>query len=126
MKGPVYAVKAGGKDDVTKSNLVWKTKGKGGNPDASTPAVANGLVFMANNDGIAMCLDAATGEELWKQRLGSPVRASPLVSGDRVYFLGKDGKAFIVAAAREYKLIEQPDLDEEIIASPAAACETSA
>lgn len=121
MKGPVYAVKAGGKGDVTESNLVWKTKSKGANPDASTPAVANGLVFMANNDGVAMCLDAATGEEQWKQRLASPVRASPLVAGERVYFLGKDGKAFVVAASREYKLIEQPDLEEEIIASPAAA-----
>jgi outer membrane protein assembly factor BamB len=121
MKGPVYAVKAGGKADVSASNLVWKTKSKGSNPDASTPVVTNGLVFMANNDGVAMCLDAATGEEQWKERLGSPMRASPLASGDRVYFFGKDGKATIVAASRSYTLIAQPELGEEIIASPAVA-----
>ncbi|MEI7684124.1 MAG: PQQ-binding-like beta-propeller repeat protein [Planctomycetota bacterium] len=121
MKGPVFAVKAGGKGDVTKSNLLWKTKTKGSNPDASTPVVAHGLIFMASNNGVAYCLDAATGEELWKERLGAEIRASPLVAGDRVYFLAKDGKASIVAAAREYKLIGQPELDEEVIASPAVA-----
>ncbi len=121
MKGPVYAVKAGGTGDVTKSNLLWKTKSRGSNPDASTPAVAKGLVFMVNNDGTAVCLDAKTGEEHWKQRLTGECRASPLVVGDAVYFFAKDGKASIVAAAREYKLISQPDLGEEIIASPAAA-----
>ena len=121
MKGPVFAVKAGGKGDVTKSNLLWKTKTKGSNPDASTPVVAHGLIFMASNNGVAFCLDAATGEELWKERLGAEIRASPLVAGDRVYFLAKDGKASIVAAAREYKLIGQPELDEEVIASPAVA-----
>ena len=121
MKGPVYAVKAGGTGDVTKSNLLWKTKSKGSTPDASTPAFANGLVFMVNNSGTAVCLDAKTGDELWKQRLAGESRASPLVAGDVVYFFAKDGKAAIVAAAREYKLISQPDLGEEIIASPAAA-----
>ena len=76
---------------------------------------------MVNNSGTAVCLDAKTGDELWKQRLAGESRASPLVAGDVVYFLAKDGKASIVAAAREYKLISQPDLGEEIIASPAAA-----
>lgn len=121
MKGPVYAVKVGGKGDVTKSNLLWKTKSKGANPDASTPVVVNGLVFMASNNGVAICLDAATGEEVWKERLGTEIRASPLAAGDRIYFLAKDGKASIVAAAREYQMISQPELNEEIIASPAAA-----
>ncbi len=120
MKGPVYAVKAGGTGDVTKTNLLWKSKSKGGTPDASTPAVANGLVFLAANSDFINCLDAATGQELWKQRLGGEFRASPLVSGEAVYFFGKDGKASIVAAAREFKLIAQPELNEEIISSPAA------
>src|SRR4029079_7719668 len=121
MKGPVYAVKAGGTGDVTESNLVWKTKGKGSTPDASTPVVTGGLVFLVTNDGNAICLDAATGEQLWRERLGAEHRATPLASGDRVYFFGKDGKASIVAAAREFKLISQPELGVEIIASPAVA-----
>jgi outer membrane protein assembly factor BamB len=119
MKGPVYAVATGDNGDVTKSNLVWKTKSKGATPDASTPVVANGLVFLASNDGIAFCLDAKTGEQLWRERLGSEVRASPLAAGNAIYYFGKDGKASIIAATREYKLIAQPELGEEIIASPA-------
>lgn len=121
MKGPVYAVRARGSGDVTAKNLLWKTKGKGGNPDASTPVAVNGLLFMANNTGVATCLDAVTGEELWKERLGGDLRASPVVAGDRVYFFAKDGKAAIVAADREFRLLGQPELNEQIIASPAIA-----
>lgn len=119
MKGPVYAVKTGGAGDVTASHLVWKNKAKG-TPDASTPLFVNGLLFLGTNNGIGICIDASTGDELWKERLAGDFRASPLASGDRVYFFGKDGKASIVAASREFKLIAQPELNESVTASPAA------
>src|SRR5439155_17329988 len=86
MKGPLVAVRAGGEGegDVTKTNVRWKYPGV--TPDAACPVVANGLVFLANNSGVAICLDAATGKEMWKQRLGDTFRATPLVAGNRVYF----------------------------------------
>ena len=68
MKGPVFAVRAGGSGDVTASHVRWKYTGV--TPDAASPVTANGLVFLANNAGIAICLEAETGRELWKQRLG--------------------------------------------------------
>ena len=121
MKGPLYAVKAGGAGDVTATNVRWKYAAGKVNPDAASPVYANGLVFMANNDGAAFCIDAANGKELWKERLGSPVRATPLVSDGKIYFLAKDGKAIIVAASREFNVLSRADLGEDLMASPAAA-----
>lgn len=119
MRGPLFAIRAGGSGDVTATHVRWKYEG--GTPDAPTPLVANGLVFLATNTGVALCLDAATGRELWKERLGQGFRASPLAAGGKVYFFSKEGKAAIVDAVRQFKVIARADLGEEIVASPAAA-----
>jgi outer membrane protein assembly factor BamB len=119
MNGPLFAVKAGGSGDVTETNVRWKYAGA--TPDAATPVAVNGLVFLATNKGIAVCLDAANGQELWKERLGDTFRSSPLASGGKIYFFAKDGKATVVEASREFIEVGRADLGEDIIASPAAA-----
>jgi outer membrane protein assembly factor BamB len=120
MKGPLFAIKAGGDGDVTKSNVLWKYVNNG-NPDAASPVFANGFVFLATNPGTAVCVDATTAKEMWKERIGDGFRATPLVAEGRVYFFTKEGKATVVEAAREFKVVAQSDLGEEIIASPAVA-----
>jgi outer membrane protein assembly factor BamB len=120
MKGKLVAVRGGGQGDVTDTHVRWKTLG-GATPDAASPVVANGLVFLANNAGTAICVDAGSGKELWKQRMGDNFRATPLVAGDKVYFFTKEGKTTIVQAAGEYKVIGVCDLGEDTVASPAVA-----
>jgi outer membrane protein assembly factor BamB len=119
MKGPLFAVKAGGSGDVTETHVRWKYAGA--TPDASSPVVVNGLVYMAALSGIVVCLDSETGKELWKERLGEGFRATPLVAQGKIYFFSKEGKATVIEAGREFKLVSQTELGEEIIASPAAA-----
>jgi outer membrane protein assembly factor BamB len=117
MKGPLFAIQAGAADDDN-NRVRWKYAGA--TPDAASPLVAGGLVFLINNSGVAFCLDAQTGRQVWKERLGGEFRASPLFAGGNVYFLSKEGKATIVAASREFQVVGQADLGEQIIASPAA------
>jgi len=119
MKGPLFAIRAGGTGDVTAGNVRWKYTGA--TPDASSPVAANGLVFMATLTGAVICLDADTGRELWKERLGETFRATPLVAGDNIYFISKEGKTTVVKAAREFKVVAEAELGEDIIASPAVA-----
>lgn len=119
MKGPLFAIKAGGTDDTTATSVKWQIGGT--TPDAACPVVANGLVFLANNVGSATCLDAATGKEIWKQRMGDGFRATPLVADGKVYFFTKEGKATIVEADRTYKVVATADLGEQMMASPAVA-----
>jgi outer membrane protein assembly factor BamB len=119
MKGPVFAINADDSAGDDETRVLWKYRGA--TPDAASPLAVNGLVFLVNNDGMAFCLDAQTGKEQWKHRLGGPFRASPLAAGGKVYFFGKDGKATVVPAERAFQIVGQGDLDEEIIASPAAA-----
>jgi outer membrane protein assembly factor BamB len=118
MRGPVVAVREGGAGDVTATHVRWKYTGA--TPDAASPVVANGLVFLATNPGVGVCLDATTGREVWKERLGDGFRATPLVAGDTVYFFSKEGRATLVEAARRFRVRARNDLGEEVVASPAA------
>lgn len=119
MKGPLFAIRAGGAEDVTKTHVAWRYTGQ--TPDAASPVIANGLVFLANNAGVAICIDAKTGQELWKERLADGFRATPLVAGERIYFFGKDGKTTIVAASRMFSVVGRGDLGDDVMASPAVA-----
>jgi outer membrane protein assembly factor BamB len=119
MRGPLFAVRADGMGDVTASHVLWKYGG--GTPDAASPLVYRGLVFLATNAGQAVCLDAASGKELWKERLGRAFRASPLGAGGKVYFISKEGKVTVAEAARTFQPLAQSELNEEVVASPAVA-----
>jgi outer membrane protein assembly factor BamB len=89
----------------TKENVAWVTPLPG--PAESTPAIANGKIFIsstANNhqDLVAICLDAATGKQLWQKRLaaGQKLRRntqaspSPVTDGKSSYFLFGTGQLF--------------------------------
>src|SRR5205085_1237488 len=83
------------------------------------PLVTNSLVFLATNDGFGVCVDAETGAEQWRERLGKAFRASPLAAGGRVYFFAREGKGTVVEAGRQFQVVAQNSLGEEVIASPA-------
>jgi outer membrane protein assembly factor BamB len=61
------AVAAGGKDDVTKSNIVWKGRDGG---RVSTPLIADGRLYSVNS-GVLTCLDAKSDAKIYQSRLTS-------------------------------------------------------
>jgi outer membrane protein assembly factor BamB len=65
----------------------------------SSPAVANGVVFVGAFDGRLYAFDAdgcgaATCQPLWKGRTGGMIESSPTVSGGVVYIGSDDGKLY--------------------------------
>jgi outer membrane protein assembly factor BamB len=65
--GGSIAVRAGGKDDVSKTNIVWQ--GRDTNR-IGTPVVYEGRVYFVANK-IANCIDAKTGKKIFQARLSS-------------------------------------------------------
>lgn len=52
----------------------------------STPAISgNGLVFYGSDTGYIYCRDIKNGEEIWKEKLDSPIRSSPAISDGFLY-----------------------------------------
>jgi len=116
-KGEVLAVKTDGKGDVTDTHVLWRN-GRGF-PRMPSPVLVNDLIFMVNDSGIASCLEAATGKELWQERLGGDFAASPIYADGRVYCFGQDGKATVFKPSRTYEVLATSKLPGGFMASPA-------
>ncbi len=117
-KPTLIAIDPTGRGNVTETHVAWRYDR--GVPVMPSPVVVNDeLVIFVNNTGVAACLDAATGEELWKERIGGNYCASPLVAGGRVYFFDTQGESIVIAADREFRILARNRLDDGFMASPA-------
>jgi outer membrane protein assembly factor BamB len=82
----------------------------GGAIDSSSPAVANGVVYVGSTDDTVYALSATTGTELWRFPTGLAVESSPAVVNGRVYIGSDDGNlyAFGLPGAGELSLLDRP------------------
>ena len=89
-----------------------------------SPLLVAGLVFMVNDQGgVASCLDAKTGDTVWRKRLGNGGShwASPVHAGGKIFFCSDAGDIAVIAAAREFKRLADNYVDDGFMASPAIA-----
>ena len=96
---------------------VWVSKKPG--PVESSVLYYRGLLYALMDNGVLVCLDGKTGDELYRERLGAACNSSPVASDGRIFLSDNDGKTFVVKAGREFKLLETNLLGERISASPA-------
>ena len=113
----LIAVKAGQTGDLTETGIAWRADKI--SPSRPSPVIVGDLLFMVNDTGIATCLDARTGEPHWKERFDGKFSASPVYAAGNLYFLTENGKGYVVAADKKYRLIEENRLDDGCKASPA-------
>jgi outer membrane protein assembly factor BamB len=92
-----------------------------GVPNIPTPVVAGDLLFLWHDRGTVTCIDLATHEEFWRQRVGGRFHSSPVRVGDRIYCVSLDGDVVVLAASKEYKLLARNKLEEPVQATPAVA-----
>ncbi len=110
---------ATGTGDTTGSAEVWAYPMS--SHCCTTPAVAEGMVFVGDCGKTFHCVDAETGKAYWTHQTRRGIWASALVADGRVY-VGTQGREFLVfAATKEKKLISSIELDSPINGSPVAA-----
>ncbi|MGD0093910.1 MAG: PQQ-binding-like beta-propeller repeat protein [Planctomycetota bacterium] len=90
-------------------------------PYVPTPVAKDGLLFLWNDGGCVSCLRAATGEQVWRQRVGSDFIGSPVRVGERLYCISRPGDVFVVAAGEKFELLGRNALGERSHATPAVA-----
>ncbi len=118
--GPLLAIKPGGQGDVTKTHTVWRQVEK--NPQRiGCGVIHEGRLYLANAPGTVECLDAKTGNLIWKERVGDNLWGSLLVAKDRLYVSGYDGTTYVLAAGPKFELLARNELKEEMYAAPAVS-----
>jgi len=107
--GDTYAVRPGGRGDVTETHMVWHAEREGGR-DLSSPAVVGDHVFIVTMSGIAMGYDAHSGDVHFKERLDGAFSASPLVANGLIYLTTEQGKVLVVKPGESLELVAENPL----------------
>jgi outer membrane protein assembly factor BamB len=113
----IHAIDPKGLGDVTKSGLVWTSREVG--RVVATPIVKDGLLYIGDVGGTIHCLDAATGEHLWKHETNDAIWGCFLLAGDRLYVGNAEGLMTVLRAGRRKELLAQIEMDAPLYSRPA-------
>ena len=113
----LLAIRHDGAGDVSDSHVAWMTDRQV--PRMPSVLLVDNELIMVSDGGIATCLDAKTGADLWQERLPGDYSASPLLAGGRIYLSNRDGVTTVLQPGREFKSLATNRLDGRIMASPA-------
>ncbi len=81
--------------------------------------IRDGHLYGVLDDGFAACWNAATGKQLWKQRLGGTFSASVVLVGERLYATNEAGGTWVFAASPDkYTELAAGKLGDEAFGTP--------
>jgi outer membrane protein assembly factor BamB len=123
---PVYAVRAGARGDISLPPGRTATEAVAWSHDRdgtyiSTPIVYRDQLYTLNQNGILTAYAAATGERIYRVRVGGggAFSASPVAADGRLYLASEDGEVWVVAAGPTYVELARNVMGEVIMATPA-------
>lgn len=115
----MVCIDAAGTGDITDTGQIWSYPL--GRHVLGTPAVHDGLVYIADCGGLAHGVDAKTGKAHWTAELKGEVWSSPLVADGKVYFATRRGEVAVFATGRQKRELGRIQLRTPIAATPVAA-----
>ena len=95
-KPELVAVRPEGPGELSDSSVAWKiTKAM---PSRPSPLLIDDLLFIVNSDGVASCVEAKTGETIWKNRVGGNFSASPVFVDGHIYLCDEGSVTTVLEA----------------------------
>jgi outer membrane protein assembly factor BamB len=90
-------------------------------PYVPTPLYRDGLLFLLGDSGGVWCLRAATGEEVWQDKLPDKFYGSLVCADGRLYCISRVGKVYVMSAGEKFALLATQDLGDKSHSTPAVA-----
>lgn len=115
----LLAVNPDGKGDITGTNILWEKRDEMSRNHCLTPVIKDGLIYTVTTRNMLMCIDAATGKEVWSQHMASNFDASPVYVNGNIWFFSVKGDVMAIRAGRKYEVTAQNHVDSGIWATPA-------
>jgi outer membrane protein assembly factor BamB len=115
----LLAVNPDGEGDIGGKNIIWNKKDQTTDNQMLSPVIKDGLIYTVTTMNIMMCIDAATGEEIWSTRVSPRFNASPIYNNGLIWFFSTNGDVLVIKAGRKYEVVAQNQLDSGIWATPA-------
>lgn len=120
--GSAVAVRAGGLDDITKTNTLWSSSVSSYVP---SPVLADDRILSVNERGVFSALDVTDGKVLLQKRLpgAGGIYASPVVGDGKAYVVTRGNGTYVVSITGDCEVLSHNQLndDSDFNASPAIA-----
>ena len=114
----MVAVSPEGSGDITNSAIKWEFSKSV--PRRASQLLVDGRLYMMNDQGVASCLNADTGEIVWQQRAGTgEFRSSPVYANGLIYCFSVDGSGVILKTGSTFEKVASFKFDSGFQASPA-------
>ncbi len=114
-RGGSIAVRAGGTGDVAKSHVLWKGTTTSYVP---SPVIHKDRLYWVNDRGIALCVNAKTGELVYQERVGASgtgrlFYASVSLINEKLYAVSRHGGTVIYETGDKFtKITNNKHLDD--------------
>jgi outer membrane protein assembly factor BamB len=125
-QAPIYAIRPDVTGEITDDpddgHMAWSTR-KSGNY-MQTPLVYGDELYCCRDNGVLTCYDARTGEQHYRERLGSGrdgFSASAVAAGGVVYVTSEEGLIHVLRAGTTFETIAVNEMGETCMATPALA-----
>jgi outer membrane protein assembly factor BamB len=105
--------------DITATGLLWSYPVE--RHCCSTPAIHDGLVYVADCGGKVHCVAAQTGDPYWVHDAGGEIWASTLVADGKVYIGTRKGVFWVLAAGKQKQVLSSIRLEDPVISTAVAA-----
>ena len=111
-QGGAVAVRAGGRDDVTKTHIVWR---KSFGSYVTSPVLLGDYLYWVSDRGIAYCAKCSDGEQVYQQRLADAgqLYASVVVANGSLFAVSRENGTFVYAAKPQLESVARNSLDED-------------
>jgi outer membrane protein assembly factor BamB len=116
----LFAIRLGGRGDLTDSAVVWKHEKS--LPNIPSPLLYQEVLYILREGGILTSFNPATGEVLKQGRLQGALGgyfASPVAGDGKIYTVSQEGKVSVLKAGGQWEVLATGDLAEESWATPA-------
>ncbi len=117
--GNFVCIDAMKRGDITKEGAIWSYDKI--HRSLSTPAIQDGLLYVADFSGFVHCLDAETGKPYWVYDTKSHIWGSPLAVDGKIYLGTEDGDVIIMKTGKEMKVVAKIDMRAPVYSSPVVA-----
>lgn len=118
--GAIAAIRGDRTGDITKDGALWRvfdrTVGK------SSPLLVHGRLYVIDDGATMFILDAKTGKQIGKQKLGTMMRGSPVYADGKIFTCDATGRWYVLAptdqGVRILHRLKLPGTAPEVHASP--------
>jgi len=119
-KSQLWAVRIdpAARGELAETHVVWKNDKR--MPNRCSPVLIGTRLYALTDQGVLVCLNTETGEELWAERVSEiPFSASLLTDGTHVYAFDEAGKGIVVRDGDTFEVVAENQLETGLFASPA-------